>query len=135
MDSNLEEIQNDLKDKRISYQLHHQQVFSNNEEHEDHICVTSSKVGHVSLRMPSKEEIDRITTEMISQVHSDYNLRNWTIRNDIGKPSGIFIKDITHKMKDEDKKAKVEIVKGKEENKKKWEPKRKVKFQKNEVAK
>ena len=38
-------------------------------------------------------------------------------------------------MKDEDKKAKVEIVKGKEAKKKKWEPKKKVQFQKNEVAK
>ena len=56
MDSDLEEIENDLEDKRISYQLHHQQVFSDDEEHdEDQVCVASSKIGHVNLRMPSKE--------------------------------------------------------------------------------
>ena len=101
-------------------------MFLDNEGHEDQICVTSSEVGHVRLIISFKDEIDRIMAEMISQVHSDYNLRNWTIRNDIGKPSGIFIKDITHKMKDEDKKAKVEIVKGHERRTKKWEPKKKV---------
>ena len=72
MDSDLEETKNDLEDKRVSYQLHHQQVFLDNEGHEDQVCVTSSEVSHVNLRMPSKEEIDRITAEMISQVHSNY---------------------------------------------------------------
>ena len=87
-------------------------MFLDDEGHdEDQVCVTSSEVGHVSLRIPSKEEIDRITIEMISQVHSNYNLRNRTINNDVGKPSGIFIKDITHKMKDEDKKDDIETVK------------------------
>ena len=72
LDWDLEETKNDLEDKRVSYQLHHQQVFLDNERHdEDQVCVTYSKVGHVSLRMPSKEEIDRITIEMISQVHSN----------------------------------------------------------------
>ena len=80
----------------------------------------------MNLRMPSKEEIDRITVEMISQVYSNYNLRNQKIINDVGKPSGIFIKDITHKMKDEDKKAKVEMVRGNEARIKKWEPRKKV---------
>ena len=85
--------------------------------------------------MPSKEEIDRITVEMISQVHSNYNLRNRTIRNDVGKPSSIFIKDITHKMKDKDKNSTIETVKIKDIKAKKWEPKRKVQFQTNETTK
>ena len=55
--------------------------------------------------MPYKEEIDKITAEMISQVHSNYNLRNRTNKNDIGKSSSIFIKDITYKMKDDNKKT------------------------------
>ena len=35
MDSDLEEVENDLEDKRVSYHLRHQQVFLDNEGHED----------------------------------------------------------------------------------------------------
>ncbi len=65
----------------------------------------------MSLRVPSKEEIQRVITEMISQVCSNYNLRNRIVNNDVRKPFGIFIKDIKHKMKDDDKKANVETIK------------------------
>ena len=44
-------------------------------------------------------------------MHRNYNLRNRIVNNDVEKPSSIFIKHVTHKMKDEDKKANVEIVK------------------------
>ena len=35
MDSNLEETKNDLEDKKVSYQLYHQQVFSDNEGYDE----------------------------------------------------------------------------------------------------
>ena len=111
-------------------------MFLDDEGHdEDQVCITSSEVGHVNLRMPSKEEINRIIAEMISQVHSNYNLRKRIVNNDVGKPSSIFIKDITHKTKDEDKKASVETDKIKDIKAKKWEPKKKVQFQTNETTK
>ena len=136
MDSDLEETENDLEDKRISYQLHHQQVFLDDEEHdEDQVCVASSEIGHVNLRMPSKEEIDRITTEMISQVQSNYKIIIGIVNNDVGKPSSILIKDITHTMKNEDKKASTETIKTKDIQTRKWEPKKKVQFQTNEATK
>ena len=62
-------------------------------------------------------------------------MRNSKINNDVGKHFGIFIKDTTHKMKDEDKKAKVDIVKIREAKTKKWEPKKKVIFQTNDAEK
>ena len=72
---------------------------------------------------------------MISCVHSNYNLRNQIINNDVGKPSGIFIKDITNKLKDEGKKADTETIKIKDIKTKKWEAKKKVQFQINETTK
>ena len=48
---------------------------------------------------------------MISQVHSNYNLRNRVVNNDAGKPSSVFIKDITHKMNDQNKKFNVDVPK------------------------
>lgn len=67
---------------------------------------------------------------MVLQVHSNYNLRN-----DTGKPSGIFIKDITQKMIDGNKKYSRMIAKVKDVKRKKWEPKKKVQFQNVEVVK
>ena len=90
-------------------------MFSDDEGHDEHqVCVTSSEVGHVNLRMPYKEEIDWIIVEMISQVHSNYNWRKKIVNSDVGKPFGIFIKDITHKIKDENKEVKAKILKIKE---------------------
>lgn len=62
---------------------------------------------------------------MVSKVHSNYNLRNKTINNEVGKPSRIFIKDITHKMNDDNKKESTMTVKVKDNKNKKWEPKKK----------
>lgn len=136
VDFDLEEFENDIANQRIVYQLHHQQVFSDNEGcDEDQICVTSSKADHVNLKMPSKKEIDKVTAEMISQVHSKYNFRNRIVNNDAGKYFGIFIKDITHKMKNDNMKANVEITKVKDRKTKKWEPKKKVQFQTNKTVK
>ena len=76
VDSNLE-IESDLENRKVAYQIYHQHMFSDNEGYdEEKVSTTSFEVGHVNLRMPCKEEIDRITAEMISQVHSNYNLRN-----------------------------------------------------------
>lgn len=85
--------------------------------------------------MPSKDEIYRISVEMISQVHRNYNLRNRIVNNDTGKSSSIFIKDITHKMKDDSKETRVEKTKPKDSKTKKWEPKKKVQFQISDVPK
>ena len=83
--------------------------------------------------MPSKEEIDKIIVEMISQVYNNYNLRSRTIGNDADKTFGIFIKDITHKMEGDSKKTHIEIAKAKDNKANKWEPKRKVKFQTSDL--
>ena len=135
-DSDAEEHENDITSQRITHHLYHQQVLSDDEGYDaDKVCVTSSDVGHISLRMPSKEEIDRIIAEMISQVHSNYKLRNRTVDNDAGKPSSVFIKYITHKMNDESKKINTDAPKIKNNKVKKWEPKGKVQFQMNETTK
>ena len=80
----------------------------------------------MNLRKPSNEGIDRITTEMVAQVHNTYNPINRTVNNNVGKASGIFIKVITHKMGDENEKDNPVIVKIKDTKGKKWEPKKKV---------
>lgn len=130
IDSDFEQPEKEITSQRVSYHLHHQQVLSDDEGYDkDKVCVTSSDVGHVILRMLSEEEIDRITTEMICQVHNNYNLRNRIVNNDFGKYSGIFIKDITHKMNDENKKVKVDVPTIKENKFKKSEPEKKVQFQ------
>lgn len=88
--------------------MHHQQVFLDDEdedEDEDRIWNTLSGVEHMNLRKPSNEEIERITKKMIAHMHSTYNLRNKVFNNNVGKSSGIFIKDITNKMNDENKKG------------------------------
>ena len=72
---------------------------------------------------------------MISQVHSNYNLRIRIIGSNVGKCFGIFIKDITHKMKDESNKTHTETTKAKDRKIKKWEPKNKVKFQTSNTPK
>ena len=72
---------------------------------------------------------------MISQFHSNYNLRNRIVNNDAGKPSNVFIKDITHKMNDESKRINIDVPKIKNNKVKKWEPKGKVQFQTNETTK
>ena len=74
------------------------------------------------------KEIDRIIAEMISQVHSNYNLRNRAISNDAGRPSSVFIKVTTHKMNDQHKKVSIDVPKIKENKGQKWEPKKKVQF-------
>lgn len=51
-ESNLEEPENDIVDQRNIYQLHHQQVFLDDE---DTVCTTLSSVDHINLRKPSKE--------------------------------------------------------------------------------
>ena len=78
--------------------------------------------------MPSKEEIDKITTKMISQVHSNYSLRNRAIENDAEKTSSIFIKDIAHKMEGDSKKTHTKIPKAKDNKDRKWEPKKNCNF-------
>ena len=65
---------------------------------------------------------------MVSQVHSNYNLRNRTVNNNTSKPPGIFIKDITHKMNNDTKKDSIVTTKVQDSKNKKWDPKKKVKF-------
>ena len=89
----------------------------------------------MNLRKPSNEEIDRITTEMVAQVHSTYNLRNRTVNNNVGKASRIFIKDITDKMDDGNKEDNPGIVKTKDSKNRKCKLKKKVQFQGMEVVK
>ena len=127
IDFDLDEHDDDVTSQRIAYQIHHQQIFSEDENYDkDKVCNISSNVENINLRMPSKEDIDKITGEMISEVHSNYSLRNQTIGNDITKTSGIFKKNITHEMEGDSKKTHIEIAKDKDNKAKKWEPKKRV---------
>ena len=58
----------------------------------------TSDVSHINLRQPSNEEIDKIIEKMVAQVKSNYGLRNMNINDKFDKVSGIFIKDVTHKV-------------------------------------
>ena len=72
IDFDSKEPENDITSQRIAYHLHHHQVLSDDEGYDaDKVCSTFFDVGLTSLRMPSKKEIDRITVEMISQVHNN----------------------------------------------------------------
>ncbi len=136
IDSDSEEPENDVTSQRIAYQLHHQQIFLDDEKNDtDKVCNTFYDVDFTNLRIPSKEEIDRITAKMISQVHSNYNLRNRAINNEAGRPSSVFIKDTTHKINDQHKKVSIDVPKIKENKSRKWEPKKKVQFQIGEATK
>ena len=80
----LKYFENDVVSQRNVYQLHHQQVFLDDEyQHEDNVCNMMLAIECMDLRKPSNEEIDKITAEMIAQVHSTYNLRNRTINNEL----------------------------------------------------
>ena len=81
------------------------------------------EVGHMNLRKPSKEEIDKITVEMVTKVQSTYNLRNRILNDNTSKSSSIFIKDVTHKSLDTKKGKCPLVVKAKSVKDKKWEPK------------
>ena len=48
--------------KEFSYQLHHQQVFSDEKNYDkDKVCNVSSNIENINFRIPSKEGIDKIT--------------------------------------------------------------------------
>ena len=67
IDSDLDKPDNDVTSHKIAYQTHHQKVFLDDENYDkDKVCNVSSIIEHINLRMPSKEEIDKIIVEMIS---------------------------------------------------------------------
>ena len=104
-------------------------MFSDSEDQDENvICNTLATTNHINLRKPSKEEIDRITSELVAQVQSTYNLRNRVVNGAPVKSSIIFIKDNTEKVTHENKKNPPEVPKIKENKKKKWEPKKMVHF-------
>lgn len=128
--------EHDIEDQRNLYQVYHQQVFSDDEDPDQTIvCNTLDENDHVNLRKPSKEEIERITSELVAQVHSNYNLRNRVVNAAPVKPAGLFMKDTPAKGTNEVQKNVPELPKAKENSTKKWEPKKKVHFQEIETTK
>ena len=71
----------------------------------------------------------------MAQVQSTYNLRNRLVEGTPPKSSGIFIKENIEKVTHENKKFLPEIPKTKEKKSKRWEPKKRVHFQNEEVGK
>ena len=57
----------------------------------------TSNIENISLKKPSKEEIDQITAEMVAQVQTNYNLRNRVVNDKANKTPRIFIKGVTQK--------------------------------------
>ena len=92
-------------------------------------------MDHINMKKPSNEEIDNITTKRVAQAQSTYNLRNMTINGAPVKAIGIFIKDTTTKVTNENKKGTPKTSKIKDKKNKKWEPKMKVHFQGIETTK
>lgn len=128
--------EHDIEDQRDLYQIYHQQVFSDDEDRDQTIvCSTLDEKDHVNLRKPSKEEIDRITSELVAQVHSNYNLRNRVVNAVPVKPAGLFMKDTPVKRMNEVHKNVPEFPKAKEYTTKRWDPKKKVHFQEAETTK
>ena len=81
---------------------------------------------NINLRKPSKEEIDKITVDMIAQVQSNYGLRNRVINDKTDVYARIFIKDTVPKMQKAMKELEPLVVKIKDQKRKKWEAKKDV---------
>lgn len=136
VDFQMKEPEHDVVDQRNLYQVYHQQVFSGDEDPDQTIiCNTLVENDHVNLRKPSKEEIDQITSELVAQVHSNYNLRNRVVNAVPVKPAGLFMKDTPVKKTNEVHKNVPEFPKAKEYTTKRWDPKKKVHFQEVETTK
>lgn len=54
----------------------HQHIFSDEDEEEDTTCNVVTSKDEAILRIPTKEEIDEITTNMVSQAQTRGILQN-----------------------------------------------------------
>ena len=63
-------------------------MFFDESDVEEDVCNMVSSKDEVTLRKPSKEEIDQITENMVAQVQT----RGMAQRNDRDKSASIFIK-------------------------------------------
>lgn len=100
--SNYEYYDRDVYDQRQFWNVIQQQSFYNESDVENNVCDMVNAKEEVTLRKPSREEIDQITTNMIAQVQT----RNMAQRDESNKLASIFIKGADPK--------KGEIVKPKE---------------------
>lgn len=100
--SDYKDYDRDVYDQRQFQNVIHWQVFFYESDVEDNVCKMVNVKEEVTLRKPSREEIDQITTNMIAQAHT----RNMAQRDESDKVARIFIKGIDPK--------KGEIVKPKE---------------------
>ena len=106
----------DVVYKRLFHESCHQQIFSEDEEEIDNkACNMLSTTENISLRKPSKEEINKITIDMIAQVQSNYGLRNKTVNDKPGKAVGIYIKDTAPKMQKTRKEQEPLVIKIKDQ--------------------
>ena len=126
-DKDCVEDNQDVVYKRLFYEGYHQQIFSEDEDEVDSkACNMLSTSEDVNLRMPSQEEISKITADMIAQVQSNYNLRNITTNDKPEKTAGIFIKDTMPKVQKVLKEQEPLVVKIKDQKGKKWEAKKEL---------
>ena len=97
----------------------HQQVLLDEDIEDDTTCTMSSSKDDVILRRPTREETDRITTDMVAQVQT----RGMLQRVDGNKEFRIFINKSCPKKEEVFKPKDTFEIKVKTINKK-WDPKR-----------
>ena len=68
--SDQEDYDRDVNEKRQFQNDIQLQVFFDGSDGEDNVCNMVNTKEEVILRKPSSEEIDKITTSMIAQVHT-----------------------------------------------------------------
>lgn len=94
-------------------------MFSDESDVEDTVSNIVSAKEEITLRKPSREEIDQITKNMIAQVHT----RNMAKREGNDKVASMFIKGVNPKKGEAMKPKEIPDKKIKITNKK-WEPKK-----------
>ena len=92
--SNCEDYDRDVNEKRKLQNKMQQQVFSDESDVEDNVCNMVNAKEEVTLRKPSREEIDQITANMIAQVQT----RNMAQKEGNDKVASMFMKGVDPKM-------------------------------------
>ena len=88
--SNYEDHDRDVNEQRQIQNEMQQHVFFNESDVEDNVCNMVNAKEEVTLRKPSREEIDQITTNMIAQVQT----KNMDQKEGNDKVASMFIKGV-----------------------------------------
>lgn len=115
-----DDTENDIYEKVQMHNVIHQQIFSDEDETNDDNCnMISSKDNEVVLRMPTQEEINHITTNMVAEVQT----HGMISKDNVGKVASIFVKEVDPKGKSVSKPKEGHKIKVKSVSKK-WEAKK-----------